>query len=99
VRIFAVQGLVVGWVGVFIGTFAGAFLASNVESLAPAIERLFGFQFMPADVYYLTSLPSELHWADVAVVSLIALVLTGMATIYPAFRAAAVQPAEVLRYE
>lgn len=99
VRIFAVQGLVVGWVGVLAGTFAGVLLAVNVDRLAPGLERLFGFQFMPADVYYLTSLPSELHWWDVAVVSLIALLLTAVATVYPAFRAAGVQPAEVLRYE
>jgi lipoprotein-releasing system permease protein len=99
VRIFAVQGVVIGWLGVAIGVAAGAALARNVDTMAPRLERLFGFQFMPADVYYLTRLPSDLHWADVWIVGLVALVMTAVATIYPAARAAAVAPAEVLRYE
>ena len=67
--------------------------------VAPALERLLGFQFMPADVYYLTALPSDLRWSDVLAVGLVALAMTAVATIYPAARAAAVEPAEVLRYE
>lgn len=54
---------------------------------------------MPADVYYLTALPSDLRWSDVLAVGLVALAMTAVATIYPAARAAAVEPAEVLRYE
>jgi lipoprotein-releasing system permease protein len=54
---------------------------------------------MPADVYYLTTLPSDLRWGDVAGVGLVALLMTALATIYPASRASAVAPAEVLRYE
>jgi lipoprotein-releasing system permease protein len=99
VRIFAVQGLVIGWIGVVGGVASGVALARNVDVVAPALERVFGFRFMPADVYYLTRLPSELHWGDVLVVGLVALVITALATIYPASRAAAVAPAEVLRYE
>lgn len=99
VRVFAVQGVVIGWIGVVTGVVAGAGLARNVGTIAPRLERLFGFQFMPADVYYLSSLPSELHWGDVLGVGLVALVMTTLATIYPATRAAAVAPAEVLRYE
>jgi lipoprotein-releasing system permease protein len=99
VRIFAVQGITVGWFGVLTGAIAGVVLASNVDVVAPWIERVFGFQFMPADVYYLTSLPSDLRWGDVLVVGVIALLMTAAATIYPALRAAAVAPAEVLRYE
>lgn len=97
--VFAVQGVVVGWCGVVIGVTLGVLLALNVDSLAPTLERLFGFEFMPADVYYLTSLPADLRTADVAWISVIALLMTALATVYPALRAASVAPAEVLRYE
>jgi lipoprotein-releasing system permease protein len=99
VRTFALQGLLIGWAGVLAGIAGGALLATNIGTVAPALERLFGFEFMPADVYYLTSLPADLKTADLFWVSLIALAVTGCATIYPALRAAAVAPAEVLRYE
>lgn len=99
VRVFAVQGVAIGWLGVVAGVAGGAALAANIARVAPALERLFGFQFMPADVYYVTALPAELHWADVLVVSAVALLITAAATIYPAARAAGVEPAEVLRYE
>lgn len=99
VRIFAVQGVVIGWIGVVGGVVAGVALARNVDTVAPWLERLLGFQFMPADVYYLTALPAELHWDDVIVVGIVALLMTALATVYPALRAAAVAPAEVLRYE
>ena len=99
VGVFAVQGIAIGWLGVIVGVAAGTALAANVDVVAPWLERAFGFQFMPADVYYLTSLPSELHWSDTLGVGMAALVMTAVATIYPAMRAAAVAPAEVLRYE
>jgi lipoprotein-releasing system permease protein len=99
VQIFAFQGIIVGWIGVLAGISLGIMLAMNIDSLAPALEKLFGFEFMPADVYYLTALPSDLHWLDVIWVSIIALMMTAVATIYTATRAAGVAPAEVLRYE
>jgi lipoprotein-releasing system permease protein len=99
VRIFAVQGIVIGWIGVVIGVALGVALALNVDTVAPQLERLFGFEFMPADVYYVTSLPAELQTADVIWVAVIALLMTALATIYPAVRASGVAPAEVLRYE
>jgi len=99
VRTFALQGLLIGWAGVLAGIAGGALLATNIGTVAPALERLFDFEFMPADVYYLTSLPADLKAGDLFWVSLIALAVTGCATIYPALRAAAVAPAEVLRYE
>jgi len=99
VRVFAVQGVAIGWIGVVAGIASGAALAANIGVVAPALERLLGFQFMPADVYYLTALPSDLRWTDVLSVGLVALAMTAVATVYPAARAAAVEPAEVLRYE
>lgn len=99
VRLFALQGILIGWVGVLMGIAGGSLLALNIGSIAPALERLFGFEFMPADVYYLTSLPADLKLGDIFWVGFIALVVTACATIYPALRAAAVAPAEVLRYE
>ena len=99
VQVFVVQGIVVGWIGVLIGVVSGIAMALNVDRLAPFLEQLFGFQFMPADVYYLTSLPADLHTADVVWICIIALLMTALATVYPSLRAAAVAPAEVLRYE
>jgi len=99
VAMFALQGILIGWAGVLMGVGGGVLLATNIGTVAPALERLFGFQFMPADVYYLTSLPADLKAGDLFWVSFIALALTACATIYPALRAAAVAPAEVLRYE
>ena len=96
---FALQGLLIGWVGVLAGVLSGSLLARNIAVVVPALEKLFGFEFMPADVYYLTSLPVDLQVDDILWVSTIALLMTACATIYPALRAASVDPAEVLRYE
>ncbi len=99
VRVFFVQGAAIGWAGVAIGVVLGIVLAINVPVIAPALEAMFGFQIMPGDVYYVTRIPSELEWPDVAIISLAALALTSLATLYPARRAALVNPAAALRYE
>ena len=73
--------------------------ALNVETIVPAVERLFNVQFLAKDVYYISDLPSDLHWDDVITVGLVSLVLSWMATLYPSYRASRVNPAEALRYE
>jgi lipoprotein-releasing system permease protein len=99
VRVFFVQGAVIGWAGVFVGVLLGVLLAINVPVIVPALEQWFGFQIMPGDVYYVTRIPSELEVADVVTIAVAAFVLTSLATLYPARRAALVNPAVALRYE
>ena len=99
VRVFFVQGAVIGWAGVLIGVLLGVIVAVNVPVIVPILEQTLGFQIMPGDVYYVTRIPSELETADVAVISVAAFVLTSLATLYPARRAALVNPAAALRYE
>lgn len=99
VRIFFIQGAAIGWFGVFLGVVTGVVLALNVPVLVPALEQMFGFQIMPGDVYYVTRIPSLLEFEDVAVIAVAAFVLTSLATLYPARRAAKINPAIALRYE
>lgn len=99
VRVFFVQGAMIGWAGVLIGVVLGVVLAVYVPVIAPFIEQLLGFQIMPGDVYYVTAIPSELEMRDVTIIAISAFVLTSLATLYPARRAALVNPAEALRYE
>ncbi len=97
--IFLIQGALIGLVGTVLGVIGGILLALNVETLVPAIERLFQTQFLDPSVYYISSLPSELDYTDVWRVATLALVLTLLATLYPAWRAARTEPAEALAYE
>lgn len=99
VRVFFVQGAIIGWAGVFVGVLLGIVLAIYVPVIVPVLEQLFGFQVMPGDVYYVTRIPSELEWADVSTIAIAAFILTSLATLYPARRAALVNPAVALRYE
>ena len=98
-RIFIVQGSLIGVVGTFIGVIGGVLLALNVETIVPALERMFNTDFLSADVYYISELPSDLQWRDVFKFSSLSLLLSLLATLYPAARAARVQPAEALSYE
>ncbi|MGQ0429630.1 MAG: lipoprotein-releasing ABC transporter permease subunit [Gammaproteobacteria bacterium] len=99
VATFVVQGTVIGWIGALAGVLLGVLLAQHVDVVSAALEQLFGFEIFDRDVYYITRIPSELRLPDVLLVAASALALTLLATIYPARRAAATEPAEALRYE
>ncbi|MGA2025060.1 MAG: lipoprotein-releasing ABC transporter permease subunit [Steroidobacteraceae bacterium] len=96
---FMVQGLAIGWFGVAGGLALGVLLARHVSGIVPVLERLFGFHFLDAQVYYITTIPSELHRHDVLWIAAAAFSLTLLSTIYPAIRAAHTPPADALRYE
>ena len=97
--IFMVQGTVIGVVGTFIGAVVGIIAALNVSAAISLLEGLIGHKFLNADVYFIDYLPSQLMAEDVLMVCGAALILSFLATLYPAWRAARTQPAEALRYE
>jgi lipoprotein-releasing system permease protein len=98
-KIFIVQGVVIGVIGTVMGVVTGILLALNIDVVVPAVERAFNFQILSREVYYISELPSDLHWRDVWSVALVSLGLAFVATIYPSWRASRVNPAEALRYE
>jgi len=97
--IFMVQGALIGVVGTVLGLAGGVALALNVDVVVPFIENLLGLKFLAKDVYQISDLPSELRTMDVVITGVVALLLSLLATIYPSYRAAKVNPAEALRYE
>jgi lipoprotein-releasing system permease protein len=99
VRIFMVQGMVIGLIGTLVGLVSGVATALNIDVIVPAIESAFRFKIFSKDVYLIPDLPSDVQGGDVTAVVLMALVLAFLATIYPSWRAARVNPAEALRYE
>lgn len=98
-RIFMVQGMVIGLIGTALGIIGGVSLALNVTDLLSSVEQFFGVQLLSADVYYISHLPSVLVLKDVWHIALVALLLSFVATLYPAWQASRTQPAEALRYE
>ncbi|MBR7792226.1 lipoprotein-releasing ABC transporter permease subunit [Undibacterium sp. FT147W] len=98
-KIFMIQGGLVGLIGTGLGVALGVLVALNIDVIVPVIEHLLGVNFLPKDLYFISALPSDLRWADVWQISSMAVVLAFAATIYPSWRAACVKPAEALRYE
>jgi lipoprotein-releasing system permease protein len=98
--VFMTQGVLIGWIGTAIGVALGVALALNVDVVVPFLEHTLGFHIMDdPDVYYISGLPSETHARDVILIAFAAMLLTFIATIYPALQASKTQPAEALRYE
>ena len=98
-KIFMVQGSMVGTLGTLLGVGFGVLIALNIPQIVSFIEHLFGVQFLDKGVYFITSVPSDLHWDDVAYIGGMAFLFALLSTIYPSWRAARVKPAEALRYE
>ena len=99
IAVFVTQGVIIGWIGTALGVGLGLALALNVDVIVPFLETNLGFHIMDPDVFYLSGIPSELHPPDVVRIAIAALVLTFVATVYPALQAARTPPAEALRYE
>lgn len=97
--VFMVQGTLIGLFGTLIGVIGGVTLALNVETIIANLEKLLGYHFLPADVYYISSLPSQLEWSDVTIIGITSFVLSVLSTLYPSWRAAKIRPAEALRYD
>ncbi len=98
-KIFVIQGALVGLLGTAIGVTGGVLVAQNIDVIVPFIEHLLGVQFLSKDIYYITTVPSDMRWPDVTKIGAIAVVLAFVATLYPSRWAAKVKPAEALRYE
>lgn len=97
--VFVVQGIFIGMLGTLIGVVLGVTLALNISEILAGLQTLLDVQFLSSDVYFINYLPSQLEWSDVKVIVTSAFIMTVVATIYPAWRASKVEPAEALRYE
>lgn len=97
--IFVAHGLVLALLGISIGAAVGVLLAKNIATITAVVERTLGIKLFDPSVYFISELPADLQWADVGMVVALSLLLSLLATLYPAWRAARIAPAEVLRYE
>ena len=98
-KIFMVQGGVIGVLGTLAGVGMGVAVSLNIDVIVPFIERLLGVEFLSKDIYLISTVPSDLHGPDVAVIGVISVLLAFAATVYPSWAASRVKPAEALRYE
>ncbi|WP_426210926.1 lipoprotein-releasing ABC transporter permease subunit [Massilia sp. TWP1-3-3] len=98
-KIFMIQGALVGIIGTAAGVGAGVLIALNVDVIIPFIERVLGMQFISKEIYFISALPSDVRWPDVCLIAAVSVGLAFIATLYPSFAASRVKPAEALRYE
>ena len=98
-RIFVIQGTIVGIVGVAFGVASGLLVAENVGAVVSTIEGIFNVEFLPKSIYFISDMPSDPRMSDIIPIALFSFLLSLAATLYPSWRAARTQPAEALRYE
>jgi lipoprotein-releasing system permease protein len=98
-KIFIIEGLVIGVVGTVLGALLGLGAAFNLEKITGVVENLFGFKILASDVYYIDKLPSQVNPLDVGLIIITAILISLLATLYPSWRASRLDPAEALRYE
>jgi lipoprotein-releasing system permease protein len=98
-RIFIIEGGVIGVVGTALGTILGLSMALNLDQIVSFLENLFGFKILSPDVYYIEKFPSQVNPADVGLIIVTAIFISLLATLYPSWRASKLDPAEALRYE
>jgi lipoprotein-releasing system permease protein len=98
-KIFILQGLIIGSIGTFFGCFIGLSIALNVDKLSKIIENVFKFKILPPDVYYLSELPARVNYGDISIIVMGTMLISFLSTIYPSWRASRLDPTEALRYE
>ncbi|WGZ92754.1 MAG: lipoprotein-releasing ABC transporter permease subunit [Candidatus Thiothrix putei] len=98
-RIFMIQGSIIGVFGTLVGVGLGVWLSLNIDTVIPFLENTFGFKIFSSDVFYISEIPSDLRWSNVIWIGIASLIASVLATLYPAWRASQIQPAESLRYE
>jgi lipoprotein-releasing system permease protein len=98
-KIFILQGVIIGAIGTLLGAAGGITIALNLSKISIFVENLLGVKILPGDVYYLSELPSRVNYGDVSIIIVGSLVLCFLSTIYPSWRASKLDPAEALRYE
>ena len=97
--IFVIQGCIVGLIGVLLGTGLGLAISCNLDVIVPAIEHLFGVEFLPREIYFISQMPSDPRASDIVPIAVVSFLASLLATLYPSWRAVRTHPAQALRHE